>query len=458
MTIHVQPVAAMPQSDPRYDTNRVGVDERVAAYRIDPAFEAALREIWQVIAPKVDWVIAGFWDHFLAMPETAATVDGVSLPGLIAKHREAIEYKYTMPIDQAWMDRAAWAGTYLKRANVFGCMAVGCFAHMQARILTILCTEVAEPERRARLIDAATRFAVLEGEVVSCRSHIMRREEAVQEVLLQGETLRAQITAAVEMAMTRASSVRAQASQAATHTRDMLGRAAEVAAAADQSATAMRDAAHTAAGLIRAIEEARNEVESATAVATRASVQAGEAMDNAVVLSDHAQAIESIVSLIRDIAGQTNLLALNATIEAARAGDAGRGFAVVAQEVKSLAAQTARATDDIAQQVGAIQAATRRSVAANGSIRDTVVEVHGSAERIRSAIDVQAETVAAITGSVDETALSANSMTEIIAGIRVATETVADEIDAVDAGFAGVDDQLAELQGSVANFVQSIAA
>ena len=91
------------------------------------------------------------------------------------------------------------------------------------------------------------------------------------------------------------------------------------------------------------------------------------------------EAIESILSLIRDIAGQTNLLALNATIEAARAGDAGRGFAVVAQEVKSLASQTARATDDITTKITAIQQATRQTVEANGSIGNG----RGSAELSR---------------------------------------------------------------------------
>jgi methyl-accepting chemotaxis protein len=153
--------------------------------------------------------------------------------------------------------------------------------------------------------------------------------------------------------------LRDQMVAASSSARGMLSKTSEVAAAAEQSATAMRGAAETSSGLIRAIEEARREVDIAAEVATRAADQSAEAVIVTEALTNHAHAIESILGLIRDIAGQTNLLALNATIEAARAGDAGRGFAVVAQEVKNLASQTARATDDIAQKIMSIQTATR---------------------------------------------------------------------------------------------------
>ena len=220
----------------------------------------------------------------------------------------------------------------------------------------------------------------------------------------------------------------------------------------------MREAAYTAAGLIRAIEDARGEVEAAAEIAGRASGQAGEAVGMSETLSEHAQSIESILGLIRDIAGQTNLLALNATIEAARAGDAGRGFAVVAQEVKSLANQTARATDDIAAKIAAIQSATRSTVATNASIKATVTEVEGSAARIRHAMEVQAQTVTAITAAVDETALAADSMSSTIAAIREDTETVAGEIDRVGDGFGRLDGRLAALKGSATDFVARVAA
>jgi methyl-accepting chemotaxis protein len=164
------------------------------------------------------------------------------------------------------------------------------------------------------------------------------------------------------------------------------------------------------------------------------------------------------VSLIEDITRRTKMLAMNALIEAARAGDAGRGFAVVAQEVKSLASQTARATDDIAAKIAAIQSASRQTLDVNGSIRDIVAEVQQSGQRIREAMEAQAQTVTMITAAVDETALAADSMSGTIAAIRSDTEAVASDIDRLEEGFRHVDLELANLQTTTSEFVQRIAA
>ena len=268
----------------------------------------------------------------------------------------------------------------------------------------------------------------------------------------------ATIASSIEGAAALGNRIRIQAQGAAQSTRVMTGKTSEVAAAAEQSASAMRDAAETAAGLIRAIEDARTEVEAAAEIATRASTQAGAAVCMSETLSEHANSIESILGLIRDIAGQTNLLALNATIEAARAGDAGRGFAVVAQEVKSLASQTARATDDIASKIASIQSATRSTVATNASIKGTVGEVQESANRIRAAMEAQALTVTAITAAVDETALAADTMSHTITAIREDTDHVAHEIDTLERGFGQVDDELRKLKGAADGFSASVAA
>ncbi|MGB5078665.1 MAG: methyl-accepting chemotaxis protein [Sphingorhabdus sp.] len=250
--------------------------------------------------------------------------------------------------------------------------------------------------------------------------------------------------------------LRHQAASSSQMANGMLSKASEVAAASEQSAVAMREAAQTAAGLIRAIEDARTEVETASDVANRAAAQATQGVAATDTLSEQSQSIESILGLIRDIAGQTNLLALNATIEAARAGDAGRGFAVVAQEVKSLANQTAQATDEIAQKIAAIQSATKASVDSNASIRETVNEVKLSAERIRHAMEDQAQTVTMITASVDETALAADLMSNTISAIRSDTENVVSEIAALEQGFAEVNDKISSLQINASKFVGSL--
>ena len=366
---------------------------------------------------------------------------------------------YTGGVDAAWIQSIAEYGRQIYRDKI----SVPEYIAERNEIANRLVADLTEKFRGdcdnlASCIAAFYRFDIIETDIILAQVAMLEAIEAAEQRGRESSDFELRVAELVRASTDQSTALTERTRSTAASARGMLGKTSEVAAAAEQSAVAMREAAQTAAGLIRAIEDARSEVEVAAGVATRAGDQASQAVKVSQALSAHVEAIESILSLIRDIAGQTNLLALNATIEAARAGDAGRGFAVVAQEVKSLASQTARATDDITAKITAIQLATRQTVEANGSIQGTVEEVQTSADRIREAMELQAQTVTMITAAVDETALAADSMSSTIAAIRSDTENVAKDIDQVEEGFGRFSEQITSFKSTTKAFVNGIAA
>lgn len=414
------------------------VEARLSAYSRDGGFEAGMHWVWEEAGEIIDEATRAHFGE-----------DAV---------RQNKDF-FAQPIDQAWVRRVAEQGVrmFCEKRSVPEFIVTR--ARMNKDVVAKLDERFARrPDDRLRAIDLLHRAMSYSEDIILAQISLLEANEAAEARGRQSEQFERRVTELVRASSDQSHTLTERTRATAASTRGMLGKTSEVAAAAEQSAVAMREAAQTAAGLIRAIEDARSEVEVAAEVAVRAGGQAEQAVKVSQALSSHVEAIESILGLIRDIAGQTNLLALNATIEAARAGDAGRGFAVVAQEVKSLASQTARATDDITAKITAIQQATRQTVEANGSIQGTVEEVQSSADRIRQAMELQAQTVTMITAAVDETALAADSMSSTIAAIRSDTENVAKDIDQVEQGFGHFSAQISDFTSKTKEFVAGIAA
>jgi len=414
------------------------VKDRLAAYNAGGSLDRDL-EVFREFA--LGFVVAEIRSHF--GPERAERYAAI----------------YAGRVDAAWVQSIAEYGRQIFRNHTSVPEYIADRIDIANRVFAAL-TEHYESDgsKLASCMAAYYRLDVIETDIILAQVALLEAIAAADQRGRESEQFERRVAELVRASTEQSKALTERTRSTAASARGILGKTSEVAAAAEQSAVAMREAAQTAAGLIRAIEDARAEVEVAAGVATRAGDQASQAVKVSQALSAHVEAIESILSLIRDIAGQTNLLALNATIEAARAGDAGRGFAVVAQEVKSLASQTARATDDITTKITAIQQATRQTVDSNASIQGTVEEVQTSADRIREAIELQAQTVTMITAAVDETALAADSMSSTIAAIRSDTENVAKDIDQVEQGFGRFSEQIAGFNTTAKEFVNGIAA
>jgi len=185
-----------------------------------------------------------------------------------------------------------------------------------------------------------------------------------------------------------------------------------VSAISDETANNVQTVASATEELTASVAEIGRQVEQSAQISGEAVRQAQGTVGQVNALSSAADRIGDIVGLISDIAEQTNLLALNATIEAARAGEAGKGFAVVASEVKSLAEQTARATTEIAGQIGEIQTTTSGSVEAINAISETITQLNGIATTIASAVEEQS----AATSEIARNIMQASEGTQTVSG------------------------------------------
>jgi methyl-accepting chemotaxis protein len=232
------------------------------------------------------------------------------------------------------------------------------------------------------------------------------------------------------------SDVKSLVSAVARATEDMQRVASEITASVNGTsaqATAAAAASEEASSSINTVAAATEELASSVAEISRQVTHSSDVADAAVgkaaktnemvgALAASGEKIGDVLRLISAIAGQTNLLALNATIEAARAGEAGKGFAVVASEVKELASQTAKATEEIAGQVAAIQASTVECVTAIGGITNTIREISGIATTIASAVEEQGTATREIAQSVQQVATGTSEVAVNVAGASQAAE------------------------------------
>ena len=231
-----------------------------------------------------------------------------------------------------------------------------------------------------------------------------------------------------------------------------------VATASEEATTNVQSVASASEQLSSSVSEISRQVQESSRVASEAVDQAQKTNDRVAELSKAASRIGDVVELINSIAGQTNLLALNATIEAARAGEAGRGFAVVASEVKVLAEQTAKATDEISQQISGIQAATRESVGAIKEIGNTIGLMSEISSTIAAAVEEQGAATQEISRNIQRAAQGTSQVSSNITDVQHGASETGSASTQVHSAARSLSSESNRLKLEVGKFLDTVRA
>ena len=238
------------------------------------------------------------------------------------------------------------------------------------------------------------------------------------------DSFEASVNEVIESVASGAAEMQSTAESMSATAEETNRQASSVASSSEQAATNVQTVASAAEQLSSSVAEVNTQVVESARMSQDAKEKAETTNEQVKGLAQASQKIGEVIDLINDIASQTNLLALNATIEAARAGDAGKGFAVVASEVKSLANETAKATEEIASQVSNIQEETRQAVVAIETIGEVVAKINENSTRIAAAVEEQSAATSEISRSAQEASKGTTEVSGTIGGVsQAATET-----------------------------------
>lgn len=436
-------------------------DLRFRFLGIDPATCATLRGLLPIVQPHLERIIEDYYQKILSVPAGRATF-GANPETADRIKKGAVESWIAQlhgKFDAAYFEKARGLGHMFAKIKWEPRWFMGGKVFVVNRIVEVLTAHFRwRRDALTEAIIALNRLAMLDLDVMTT-AYLEAMEETARARRLQIAASFEDLVRGVLTGLRQAShDLETSAGSMAALADQTNHQAVSVADAVRQASSNVKNVAQATDKLRTSIAEIAERVSVSTDIAHRGASAAEETSGTVQVLAEAAQRIGEVVQLIQSIAAQTNLLALNATIEAARAGEAGKGFAVVAGEVKNLAAQTARATEDITQQITAIQSATEETVRAMRTINGTISELTAISGTIASAVQQQENATAEIAQNSQVAAETTSDVVRVVGQVIDAAGETGQSAVRVHGNAQVVARDGSALDGAVQNFIRSILA
>ncbi len=442
------------------ETSTLDIRSRIRFFLITETTRQSLREFRPILHENLDAILHKFYTHLQEWGELQSLLKSSDqIERLKQAQRKHWDILFAADFDEVYFEKARKVGEAHQRIGLSPRWYIGAYSMMLGELGHIICAKHAgDPGKASSMLQAVIQAVLLDVDL-AISVYIQAGEDLRNAELGRvADRLESEVRTLIEDLRLQSSEVLQASDGVSTAIQRASEKSVQVASASEQASRNVQAVASATEEMAASVKEIGRQADQSKAISERAVAQAERTAQVVNSLTSTATQIGNVLKLISDIAGQTNLLALNATIEAARAGDAGRGFAVVASEVKSLANETAKATENIRDQITSIQGAADETVKAISGIQKVIEEVQDIANTIADAVNEQSRTTIEISGNIQEVAMGTQDVSSNIGEVANDTAQVDGLALASRDALLKTEETTRMLQEQVNRFVHDIRA